>query len=827
MQAKRSPFTAPSHAALQGLFLITEDRLSCANWVAAALEQKGAKTAILKAATLLEPDRLATEIAQLRQQQGSVAGIVHLAALAPDSWPETLEQWRQATAAHAKSLFHLLKICGEDLQQAGAQQGAFVLSASLLGGYFGRQGAQDTGLPTGGAGVGLLKTLITEWSGVQAKAVDFDSHLSAEAIAQYVVSELLAGGRLEVGYPQGQRTLFETVPTPLSPQTSPQLAPQSDWVVLVTGGARGITAQMAADLVVPGLTLVVTGRSALPAEESPETVGIEEVSALRKILLQQALQQGSRPTPVQIEAQLRQLQGDRDIRQNLERFRQAGAKLEYSSVDVRDEASFGKLIEGIYQRYGRIDAVIHGAGIIEDKLIADKTIDSFTRVFDTKADSAYVLARHLRPDSLKLLVLFSSVAGRYGNRGQSDYAATNEVINRLAWQLDAQWTNTRVIAFNWGPWDTAGMASEGVKRQFRERGIIPIPLEAGRQFFLAELFYGQKGDVEIIAGEGPWEAYEAEQAHHNLVGNRQRATGNTESAPFLLLPSEPELQPNGSVILEHVLSVESDPYLSDHRLDGKPVLPAAGALEWMAELVQVSWPDWQVVGVRDLRVLRGLVLETDAGRPILLRARASTHADSASLDVTVEILDPVQKRPFYQAMVMLQPELSPSPQVETLLATPLSTGVAIAPQEAYQNHLFHGQCFQLITAIDRLNEQGIDARVNPSPLPQWLSPQRLGTASAHWLFDPGVIDTAPQLAIVWARVQHNTTALPSRFGAVTRYRCASAATPLQVAFRVSHVDENSLTYDALFFDASGNVHFHLKAIEGTCNAHLNRLAAQS
>jgi hypothetical protein len=69
-------------------------------------------------------------------------------------------------------------------------------------------------------------------------------------------------------------------------------------------------------------------------------------------------------------------------------------------------------------------------------------------------------------------------------------------MNRLAWQMDEQWTNTRVVAINWGPWDTTGMASEEVKRQFRERGIIPIPLAAGRQFFIDELSYGHKGETK-------------------------------------------------------------------------------------------------------------------------------------------------------------------------------------------------------------------------------------------------------------------------------------------------------------------------------------------
>ena len=502
----RSQLIAP----LTGLFVITEDQLSVAPHVANALQQRGARTAIIETAKLRSPEDLANVVAQQRQLHGSVSGIVHLAPLAAISMPDTLAEWQEYSQIHSKSLFQLLQLCATDLQKQGR-----VLAASLLGGHFGRNGCGGLGLPTGGSSTGLLKTLFAEWSDIQVKAIDFDSNLSPADMAQHIINELLCcGGRIEVGYPQGKRTIFKIVSAPLkTTATPPQLIPSKDWVVLVTGGAQGITAEIASELVIPGMTLIVVGRSPEPTQESSATVGITEIGGLRQVLLQQARLQGLSPTPMQIESQIKKLLRDRTIHQNLKQFRQAGIKVEYLSVDVRNSKEFGSLLDGIYVRHSRLDVVIHGAGIIEDKLIVDKTKDSFDRVFDTKVDSAFILNRHLRPDFLKAIVLFSSVAGRCGNRGQSDYAAANEIMNRLAWQMDRHWQNTRVVAINWGPWDTTGMASEEVKRQFRERGIIPIPLPGGRQFFADELRYGRKGEVEVIAGEGPWESSEAEMGY--------------------------------------------------------------------------------------------------------------------------------------------------------------------------------------------------------------------------------------------------------------------------------------------------------------------------
>ena len=480
----------------RGLFLITEDGLGVAAKVASLLQQQGATTEIISEEVLTSPEKLAGLIAQTYP----VSGIVHLSPLAEVSMPEKLADWRYYTQIHTKSLFQLLSAL--EILPEGR-----VLAASLLGGAFGRDGNCGTGLPTGGASNGLLKTLVKERQDITAKALDLDARLSAEEMAQIVVQELLLpGGRLEVGYPQGVRTVFHTVPESIGAREA-VISPSKDWVVLITGGARGITAEIARELVVPGMRLILLGKSPLPGVESALTAGKGDRTLLRQVFLQQGLAL----TPVQIERKIDGVLRDRTIADNLQQLSKAGAVVEYVALDVRDEKVFGAFIDNICDRYGRLDAVIHGAGIIEDKLIVDKTLASFDAVFDTKVDSTFILSRHLKFDSLQLLVLFSSVAGRYGNRGQGDYAAANEVMNRLAWQTSQKWSNTRVVAINWGPWDSLGMANEAVKRKFIERGVVSITVPAGRQFFADELRYGSKKEVEVIAGFAPWEKEEAQQ----------------------------------------------------------------------------------------------------------------------------------------------------------------------------------------------------------------------------------------------------------------------------------------------------------------------------
>jgi NAD(P)-dependent dehydrogenase (short-subunit alcohol dehydrogenase family) len=821
MHPKLMPLLESQLIALTGLFLITEDPLGIAHYIASQLQKQGAYSVILGVDSLGNHEQLSHQIEELRQQYGSVTGIIHLAPVTPFSQVTTLEQWRTYTACHAKSLYYLVHHCCQSETPTKPPALKYVVSASLLGGYFGRQGNPITGLGTGGAANGFLKTLAAELPEIKVKTVDFEPSFPPEMMAQFVLQEMvLSPSRIEVGYAQGQRIIFETIAASL-PQNRPiQCQPEKDWVVLVTGGARGITAEVMMDLASLGLTLVIMGRSPYPVEEATNTKNIENVAQLRRIFLEEARSQGPSKTPVQIERQIQHLLGQRTIRENLDRFQELGAKVEYLTVDVKNAQKFQAAIQGIYERYGRLDGIIHGAGIIEDKLIVDKVPESFERVFDTKVDSSFIITQSVQPDSLKLLVLFSSVAGRYGNRGQSDYAAANEVINRMAWQLDTLWPNTRVVAINWGPWDTTGMASEDIKRQFIDRGVIPIDLKGGCQFFAQELRYGQKGETEVMAGVGPWEAYEQQMA------NRHQPAQTTVSTPLMFVcPQKLQLQADSTVTLDHSLSLENDPYLRDHCIDGQLVLPAAGALEWLAEFVQVAWPDWIVTGVQDLRLFKGLVLAADSSKIIQLKARASTHADAGSLQVIAEIVDPQKNIPFYRGIIELQPQLPPAPQ---MWETPLNSGQTLDPSQAYQQYLFHGKCFQLLEGISQVSPQGIDAQIrNSDPLAWFGTKTGVDRSAARWLFDPGVIDLAPQLAIIWTRVQQDMTVLPSKFGTVTRYDCPETSVPSKVAFRVTQTDAYIITYDAIFFDAQNNVHFYLQNIQGTGNAQLNRLGGQS
>ena len=106
---------------------------------------------------------------------------------------------------------------------------------------------------------------------------------------------------------------------------------------------------------------------------------------------------------------------------------------------------------------------MHGAGVLADKFILDKTAEQFNSVFDTKVSGLRNILSELDLPRLKLLALYSSSTARFGRTGQCDYAMANEVLNKTARLLERRLPDCRVASFNWGPWD-GGMVNDGLAK---------------------------------------------------------------------------------------------------------------------------------------------------------------------------------------------------------------------------------------------------------------------------------------------------------------------------------------------------------------------------
>jgi NAD(P)-dependent dehydrogenase (short-subunit alcohol dehydrogenase family) len=347
-----------------------------------------------------------------------------------------------------------------------------------------------------GGAAGFAKSYAKEHPNARVRIVHLNPDSDPGVQAELLLAEICAtDDTLEVSYSGGSRQAVQAAPLVWSePDEGGDSPLDSESVVLITGGARGIAGRVTTGLAQRfGCHLEVIGRSPLPqGDEEARFSSATSLVDLRRLLIETR----SGDSPSEIDAAAREILGAREIRATLQAVRSAGGTIRYQSVDVRARRTFGRCIDQIYEERGRLDGVIHAAGVIEDKLLTQKTQESFDRVFDTKVLGAHTIAQHIR-DDLRFLVFFSSISGAFGNRGQADYAAANDHLDQLAHSL-AKTHPGRILSINWGPWEGAGMVGPALQSEYERRGIGLIPPEGGVQALMRELGARAGGPSQVM-----------------------------------------------------------------------------------------------------------------------------------------------------------------------------------------------------------------------------------------------------------------------------------------------------------------------------------------
>jgi acyl transferase domain-containing protein/acyl carrier protein len=590
--------------------------------------------------------------------------------------------------------------------------GGVFVTVQDTGGDFGLSGRHGDRAWLGGL-AGLARTVAKEWPLASVKAIDCEQgERDAQAVADAIVGELLDGG----GDPDvalradGGRFVPRWESAPIGSGDSPEgradpVGPES--VIVATGGARGVTAQALLELArTRRPRLLLLGRTALTAEPD----GLSGATGQAEIVSVLAARDGGRRKPLDLAGQAQHILAVREVEATIEALRQAGAQVRYADVDIRDAAAVASALEETRAIWGPITGLVHGAGVLADSEVADKTDAEFGKVFDTKVMGLRALLAATANDPLRLLCVFSSVAGCFGNAGQSDYAMANEILDQVASAEGARRPGALVRAIAWGPW-RGGMVVPPLAERFRSAGIALIPPEDGAAAFVREL-RGPRRPVRVMVAA-------------------------SEPSGFL-----------GPVEMRVELS--SHPHLADHVIGEVPVLPVAMALDWFAAAARRRDPEPDLVVLRDLRVLRKVTLPGGRGRLFL-------HTVSGSDGPWLELRLPGGLT-HYRARLTDAPDLTDA------------TGWTVPPDlppfekpEIYDGHvLFHGPRFQSLLSVEGLADTGAAGTV--------AGAAKLGWQTRDWQIDPAAADGGLQLACLWGERVLGGRCLPMAIGETRVHR---------------------------------------------------------
>jgi acyl transferase domain-containing protein/NAD(P)-dependent dehydrogenase (short-subunit alcohol dehydrogenase family) len=777
--------------------VIMPDKSGVADALAQRLQKLGVE--VLRIPDSPDADTLQTQM-KTWLAAGSIHGVYWLPALDNEGDLKDkgmdLARWHEALRVRIKSLYTAMRTLYEQI----ASPGTFLVSGTRLGGQHGYDAAGATA-PLGGAVTGFTKTYKREHVEALVKAVDFEAERKPAEIADLLIKETLRDpGAVEIGHRQELRW---TVALQEQPATDgePGLTLDSNTVFLVTGAAGSIVSAITADLATAsGGTFYLLDLVPEPDPQNPDLKRyVADNDGLKRELFARIQARGERATPALVEKELAALERAQAALSAINAVRAVGGTANYFSVNLTDASAVTKIIQQVRERSGRIDVLLHAAGIERSRFLPDKDPREFDQIFDVKADGWFNLLHAIGDMPLGATVAFSSIAGRFGNAGQTDYSSANDLLCKITSSFRTTRPATRGIVIDWTAWGGIGMATRGsIPKMMELAGIDMLPPEAGIPLIRRELTAGAtRGEIVVAQRLG-------------VMQNEWDPTGGLDASATDVSASGPMLGKIATASVQNGIAIETgldpaiQPFLHDHQIDGTPVLPGVMGIEAFAEAALCLLPGWRVARLEDVNFLAPFKFYRNEPRVLSSEAAIYSLPDSLRADCRLigRRLLPNQSEPqvttHFTARVSLTKR---TPEAVTVPVLGLTDGRVIEAADIYRLY-FHGPAYQVVERAwwDGHSMVGLMASV----LPANHQPSGLPTLMA-----PRLIELCFQTAGLWEMGTQGRMGLPQHIDSVSSLLVPVpelAATRLY-AVVIPHPDQG--TFDAEIVDKKGNQYLHL------------------
>ncbi|MGW1170859.1 SDR family NAD(P)-dependent oxidoreductase [Streptomyces sp. NPDC002550] len=536
-----------------------------------------------------------------------------------------------------RTLFHTLSPLGRRWLEKGSGGFAVVTRAD---GRFGLSGARP-GDPLAGMLHGTVRALHAELPVIRTVALDIGPSVSLDAVADRLLDLVSdrSHGHVERGLAGNQSYATTLVPAFEQPADIPgaggRLPLERGDTVLATGGGRGVTARVVRMMAeeVPcrylllGTTELVNVRAALGVVDRGELLRMspEELDEHKRRQFTAMRRDDPTLLPPAFERHWARISNSLEVLRTVTHLRDLGARAEYRCLDITDAHAARRFAAELVRTTGPVQALLHGAGVETSRNLCGKTRDSWERTVAVKAAGLYNLSPVLG-DETRLIMLFGSAAGTYGNPGQIDYAGASEFLTTTAYRLAADFPAARVRSVAWPAWAEVGMAVRSSSRAaLEQRDVRFMEMSEGLDWAGALLrspsriptcvslgYEGMPPEATTTRDTAPWGSARANRGH--LVDLCYETGPGRWEARWTYQP-------------------ELDAALADHQVDGNVRVPFAFFIELVCQTASACLGDPGGFTLRALRMHQPLTLAPD--RPRELRAVITRTADG-TLRVGVE-----------------------------------------------------------------------------------------------------------------------------------------------------------------------------------------------
>lgn len=455
--------------------------------------------------------------------------------------------------------------------------------------------------PTNGLFAGLLKSLARELPRANVKTVVTDAADLTEALAQMQTewSTGPAPNRVEWVYQRGprRRVALQRLPA-LTGDRHAWLTP--DAVVLATGGGRGVTAVLVEALPRRHHCRVILWGRSDPKKVPSHLLSMSEAEfeAYEALFYKQELERRPGTRITDLKRRYQRYRNAREVHQTIEVLSDLAGEVTYAAVDLLDREAVALAMEALVSRNGRLDLVLHGAGIQKSQKLVKKELGEFRAIIDTKLVGLANLYREARARSLLRdthFHLLTSVFSFLGNDGQPDYGAANEALNALATQQSMAGGHGRWTSMAWLGWASIGMTRGSEYANLAiSRNLYPVTAAEGQAVLLDLLAGTPVAAVNLLISKGELDFYGARLEEPSPDGARAAADWSFDA--------------------------QNHPFLNDHLIYGRPTMPGAFMIDLAVRAALGLRPHMRANLLEDIAFLR--FAKPPADRPLQLRAQA-------------------------------------------------------------------------------------------------------------------------------------------------------------------------------------------------------------